>query len=373
MPNRCAPVPHCAVALSVLHVSESVLGGVGHVISDLGGAQRAAGWQVSVAAPASVAGATVGGWHAWSPGARPGPGLPRSLVQLRGIVADVDPDLVHLHTSMAGMCGRLVLRRRVPTVFQPHSWSFFAVTGAARAGAIRWERFAARWTDVVLCVSEDERRSASALGIRARYEVVPNGVDLTRFADGGQAERSAARERLGLDDARLAVCVGRLHRQKGQHALLDAWPGVLARLPTARLALVGDGPDRAALEARAALRTTFVGQTPDVQQWVAASDVVVQPSVWEGMSLSLLEAMATGRSVVVTDVPGMAEVVTAGTGAVVPSGSADALANAVAQRLADPVLAAAEGAAGAAAMRQGHDVMRQREAVLRLCAELVAG
>jgi len=357
--------------MSVLHVSETVLGGVGHVISDLGAVQRAAGWQVSVAAPASVADAAIGGWHAWCPDARPGPGLARSLAQLRGIVAEVNPDLVHLHSSMAGMCGRLVLRRRVPTVFQPHSWSFFAVTGAARAGAVRWERFAARWTDVVLCVSEDERRSATALGIRARYEVVPNGVDLERFPPAGPAERSAARERLGLDGAPLAVCVGRLHRQKGQHALLDAWAGVLDRLPTARLALVGDGPDRAALESRAAPRTTFVGQTPDVQQWVAASDVVVQPSVWEGMSLSLLEAMATGRSVVVTDVPGMAEVVTAGTGAVVPFGSTDSLANALVQRLADPALSAAEGMAGAAAMRQSHNVLRQREAVLRLCAELV--
>jgi glycosyltransferase involved in cell wall biosynthesis len=354
---------------TVLHVSETMLGGVGAVIADLSRAQHAAGWRVAVAAPEApgIDGVVA---HRWEPGARPGPHLPRVLRELASIVRREQPDLVHLHSSMAGMCGRLVVRRRRPTLFQPHSWSFYAVTGPVRRAALSWERAAGRWADVILCVSEDEQRAGHALGVRpGRFEVIPNGVDLTRFPPG---DRAAARARLGWGSEPTAVCVGRLHRQKGQHALLDAWPQVRAQVPTARLVLVGEGPDRAGLEARRPEATTFTGQTSAVGDWVAAADVVVQPSVWEGMSLSLLEAMATARSVVVTDVPGMRETVRPGCGAVVTPGRPSELAAAVAERLRDPERAAAEGRAGRTAVEQHHDLTVQREAVLRLCLEMTA-
>jgi glycosyltransferase involved in cell wall biosynthesis len=361
---------------TVLHVSETTLGGVGAVIADLAAAQAARGQRVVVAAPldariSAVVERSGGRQHDWVPGAKPGPRLPASLRALAGIVSAEQPDLVHLHTSMAGMCGRLVVRRRRPTLFQPHSWSFFAVEGAARRGALVWERFGARWATATLCVSEDERRYAEAAGIRARYVVVPNGVDLEAWPAADAEARAQARGRLGLGEEPLAVCVGRLHRQKGQHRLLDAWPAVLARIPDARLALVGEGPDRGALEARSPERTTFAGQTGSPRDWVTAADVIVQPSVWEGMSLSLLEAMATARSVVVTDVPGMREVVRDGCGAVVPPGDAAQLAEAIVLRLADPGVAAGEGRVARVVVEQFHDLAVQREAVLRLCDELM--
>ena len=358
-----------AVPPTVLHVSETMLGGVGAVITDLCRAQRDEGWRVAVAAPepAGIDGVVA---HAWHPGARPGPHLPNVLRQLAGIVRREQPDLVHLHSSMAGMCGRLVVRRRRTTLFQPHSWSFFAVTGPVRRAALSWERTAARWADVILCVSEDEQRAGRRLGISpGRYVVIPNGVDLSRFPPG---DRDGARKRLGLGPEPMAVCVGRLHRQKGQHALLDAWPQVREQIPTARLVLVGEGPDRPDLEARRPEATTFTGQTAEVSDWVAAANVVVQPSVWEGMSLSLLEAMATARSVVVTDVPGMRETVRPGCGAVVAPDRPSELADAIAARLRDPARAAAEGHAGRAAVEQHHDLAVQRETVLRLCRELMA-
>ncbi len=357
---------------TVLHVSETTDGGVGVVLSQLVEAQAARGWRVVVVAPRSprlvdVVEGSGGAWVEWQPGARPGPRLPLHVSRVGRAVREQRPHLVHLHSSMAGLCGRLAVRARIPTLFQPHAWSFFAVNGFVARGALSWERFGSRWCSAVLCVSHEERAHAVRAGLRARFEVILNGVDLTRFSP---TSRVAARGRLGLDDTPLAVCVGRLHRQKGQHRLLDAWPEVLRGAPEALLALVGDGPERQSLEARSPRRTRFVGRSDDVSTWLAAADVVVQPSLWEGMSLAVLEAMAASRSLVVTDAPGMAEVVRPGTGAVVPLGDAHRLASALVARLTDPVLTEAEGARGRAVVVRDHDLRIQMEKVMELADEL---
>ncbi|MYW34882.1 glycosyltransferase, partial [Streptomyces sp. SID2119] len=150
------------------------------------------------------------------------------------------PHVVHAHSAKAGLAGRIAVRGRVPTVFQPHAWSFEAVDGRTAELALGWERFGARWADHILCVSESERRTGQQAGITARWSVIHNGIDLDRFRPGGQADRTAARASLPLLDgvdpqAPLVVCVGRLTRQKGQDVLLDAWRRL--RVPGARLVL----------------------------------------------------------------------------------------------------------------------------------------
>jgi glycosyltransferase involved in cell wall biosynthesis len=304
----------------------------------------------------------------WRARPQPGPWVALELGRLARIVRAFDPALLHLHSSKAGLVGRLLVRRRRPTVMQPHSWSFFARTGRIRDATLRWERFGARWADVVLCVSEDERRLGIAEGVDASYRVLPNGVDLQAFP---VTDRSSARDRLGLGNEPLVVCVGRLHRQKNQAALLDAWPLVRSSIPDARLVLLGEGPDRDELASRLVDGVTLAGQTNDVRSWLAAADVVAQPSRWEGMSLSLLEALAAARSVVVTDVPGMREVVVDGVGAVVPPDDTSSLAAALSARLADPALADAEGAAGRARVESHHDRRNQFDGIAALYEELL--
>lgn len=80
------------------------------------------------------------------------------------MIGRLRPDVLHAHSAKAGLAGRLAVRGGVPTVFQPHAWSFDAVGGATAALALRWERFGARWADRVLCVSEAERRAGEAEG-----------------------------------------------------------------------------------------------------------------------------------------------------------------------------------------------------------------
>jgi glycosyltransferase involved in cell wall biosynthesis len=339
--------------LKVLHVAQSSEYGLGRYLADLLHDQAAAGWHVAMAGdPASALRGMVDvPWLPWSASRDPGPSVAGEVRALRGLIHSVDPDVVHLHSSKAGLAGRLALRRSRPTIFQPHAWSFFAVHGMKRQAALLWERMGARWADVVVCGSEGERAAGERAGIRHRvWRVVPNAVDTDRFAPG---DRDAARSALGLGSAAgggpLVVCAGRLAvGQKGQDLLLAAWPAVADAVPGVRLVLVGDGPDRARLEDLAAgMAVSFAGSSDDMPSWFRAADLAVQPSRYETLSLSVLEALACGRSVVATDAVGMREAV-GDAGAVVPREDAAALAAALVTRLRDPVLAAEEGARGRA-------------------------
>jgi glycosyltransferase involved in cell wall biosynthesis len=365
--------------LHVLHVSMPTTEGTAVVALGYIRHQLARGWRVTVACPsegwlgyeARELGATVRWWEATRD---PGVGVVGECLALSGVLADTAPHLVHLHSAKAGLVGRLVVRRRVPVVYQPHGWSFLAATGAKRAASLRWERWATTWTDELICVSEAERQLGLTAGIEARTSVLPNGVDLAVWQPRGAEERSEARERLDLDQAPLAVCVGRLARQKGQHDLLGAWPEVRAAVPDAQLMLVGDGPDREDLE-RAADATEgvrFVGSRSDVADWLTASNVVVVPSLWEGMALVPLEAMATARSVVATNVAGIVESVPEVAGAIVTPGDRAAIAEALARRLADPEEADSEGLEGRSHVETDHDAASSAKELARSYLRVLA-
>lgn len=355
--------------MTILHISQPVDGGVARVVVDLVRGQREAGCRVLVACPqggrlaaeAAVAGALVVDWPAER---SPGPATPGEVWRLRRIIRGAGPDILHLHSAKAGLAGRLAARGSVPTVFQPHAWSFAAVEGRLAAATLRWERYATRWARAVLCVSERERLDGVAAGLEADWRVIPNGVDVRHYAPADSAARRAARMSLGLElDAPLAVCVGRLCRQKGQDVLLAAWSEVVGRLPAARLALVGDGPDAAALADRVRelpepARVRLAGDVADPRPWLAAADLVVLPSRWEGMALAPLEAMAMGRPVLLSDVPGAGECLPPGqleSARVEPENPAE-LADRLIEALSDPIECERRGALAREHMAGRHDV-----------------
>jgi glycosyltransferase involved in cell wall biosynthesis len=145
---------------------------------------------------------------------------------------------------------------------------------------------------------------------------------------------------------------------------------VTGSLPEARLALVGDGPGLDGLRRSADESVTFAGETHDVAHWLAAADVVAFPSRWEGMSIALLEAMASGRSVVATDVPGAREAL-GEPDQLVPAEDPAALAEAIAARLTDPSRAAAEGRAARERAERMYPLRATRDAVAGLYLELL--
>ncbi|GAA2435352.1 glycosyltransferase [Actinomadura vinacea] len=374
-----------AEGVRVLHVSQPTDGGVAVYVAQAAADQARRGWDVAVACPETRVGrdglparlAESGVPHIpWNAGRSPGPRTLDEARALRWIVRYFAPDVLHLHSAKAGLAGRLLRpagTRRPATIFQPHGWSWLAATGAGAAAALRWERHAARRrTDALVCVGSGELRLGEDAGVRGPYRLVRNGVDRSLFTPAGDAERRAARAALGLPaDAPLAVCVGRLTRQKGQDVLLAAWPAVRERCPRALLALVGDGDDLPRLR-RAAdglPGVLFVPPMPDTRAWLAAAHLVVLPSRWEGLPLVALEALARGRSLVCSDVPGLAEVLPYGAGALVPPEEPGALAAELVSRLARPEDVDAEGRAGAVAS-EGFDLSGTLGLLSALTAEL---
>ncbi|MGW0759329.1 glycosyltransferase family 4 protein [Streptomyces sp. NPDC002814] len=369
-PVPCRATPSVVYAPHILHVTQPVEGDIARAVTDLVAAQLAAGLRVTVACPEG--GTLAEGLRAldctvlrWDATRSPGHRLPDEVRRLTLLLREVRPDLVHAHSVKAGVAARLAVHGRMPTVFQPHAWSFAGADGVVAHLAVGWERFGARWATRVLCVSEAERRAGERYGITARWRVIPTGVDTDRFRPEGERARSG--------EGPVVVCVGRLCRQKGQDVLLQAWPEVVRQVPGARLVLVGDGPDARRLRAGAPASVEFTDATADTAAWYRAADVVVLPSRLPGIGLAPLEAMACARPVVVTNVDGAHETLPPGhlPSCLVPPEDPGALARAVTALLRDEPLRTALGAQARAHVLVAHDLRHATDAVIDVYRELL--
>lgn len=347
----------------VLLVSQPGNAGVAHVVANHVEWAVENGWQPSVACdPESRLAELVvernGSVEPWTAKRSPTSGVRSEMRALRDILERTSPAVVHLHSSKAGLVGRLLLRGCRPTVFQPHAWSFQASRGASKVLAVGWERWAQRWTDVTVCVSRAEEAAGSQFGVRATIAMLPNSVDTARFhAVPGDSDRARLRAKMGFSaDAPVAVCVGRLCEQKGQDLLLAAWPRVLDAVPSAQLVLVGDGPERDRLESQRVANVVFAGAAPDPARWFQIADLAVVPSRWEGQALVILEAMSCAVPIVASDIAPNVETLPRAAGATVPADQPDILAAAIVKRLqADISERAGEGSRGRKHVQEFHD------------------
>lgn len=196
----------------------------------------------------------------------------------------------------------------------------------------------------------------------ARFAVIPNGVDLSRFAS--PTPPCTMRDELSIPrDAPLLGVVARLEPEKGHRFLVDAMPSILETSPDSWLAIVGEGSEADALKARAAAvsdRIVFTGRRDDVSSLTADLTVAVLPSLREAQGISILEAMARRRPVVATAVGGIPEVITSGVdGLLVPPADPAALASAVGSLLASPALRERIGEAGYRTVRDRFSIDAQ--------------
>lgn len=175
-----------------------------------------------------------------------------------------------------------------------------------------WGRFLLRRTDAFVCVNEEIAAELEGAGVPpACLRLIPNGVDTARFAPAPEAERAALRERLGFAGRVVALYAGRLEPVKGIEDLLEMWERLAARHSDALLALVGDGVLRGRVEdaSRRLPGLRLYPATERVEELYRAADLFVLPSVREGLSNALLEAMACGLPAVARDLPGNAAAV----------------------------------------------------------------
>ncbi len=297
---------------------------------------------------------------------RPGPGSVRSVSALVRLSRAGDAALIHANGSRAmayaAVAGRLTAR---PTLWH--------VRVADRDGLVD-RALCAVATAIIATSRAVARRFPWA---PAKVRVVPNGVDLKRFAP--RPPSSALRASLGVPpSAPVALSIGRHVPEKGYRHLVDAAALVERARPGVHWVLVGDGELRSELEARARRlglesRVHFTGWRDDVADVLALSDVFVLPSQSEGFGRVLVEAMAMGRAIVATAVGGVPDVVLAGrTGLLVQPADPVALADAVRALLDDPARAARLGAAGRARAESSFSLGAHVHAVERVYDEVLA-
>ena len=235
-----------------------------------------------------------------------------AMRQVRRLVRAQAPAVVHAHATKAGLIARPAVSGLggVRTVYSPHAFCFDAFpAGFRRRLAVGMERWLAQRTDRFAFVSETEKRDAVGLchADEARIRVIPNGLPADFAA--GLLPRDRARQEWGIPPEAVLVGVpGRLCRQKGQDWLL----GALARLDLTglglRICFCGTGPDEVALQIACrrlglALQVTWLGYVPDLPRRWRAFDLVVLPSRYEGLSYVLLETLAAGVPLIVSDIP----------------------------------------------------------------------
>jgi glycosyltransferase involved in cell wall biosynthesis len=231
-------------------------------------------------------------------------------------------DIVHTHSSKAGILGRIAARlAAVPVVVHTaHGWPFSREESFA--GRMLWvnlERFCARLADAIVVVGTPDRDKGLELGIGRpdQYHLIRSGIDVDHYRGNG-IDRTGVRARLGLPpDAFVVGTVGRLSPQKAPLDLLGAFEPVARARPDAHLVIVGEGPERPAVEAavrRSSLggRIHLAGLRRDVPALLSAFDVFALASHWEGLPRVLPQAMAAGLPIVASRANGVPDAVVNG-------------------------------------------------------------
>ena len=245
------------------------------------------------------------------------------------------------HAVLAVALGKLMHR---PVVLKVTSSAAMGIERAMGDGIVgRTLRFFHLRVSACLAVSEETREEAIRFGIPVqRIHLIPDGLDGRQFHPASPEERAAARCALGLDCEQLALYVGRLSAEKNPVGLLDAWAAVDTKAREgALLALVGDGPDQDQVHARArtpnlAGSVHLAGERNDVATWYRAADLYVISSHIEGLSISMIEALASGLPVISTRVSGSSILVESpAAGLVVDVGNVEKLADAMEALLSD--------------------------------------
>ena len=275
-------------------------------------------------------------WHDW-----------KCYLALKRMLRDYKPDIVHTHSSKAGILGRrAAFVLGIPCVHSIHGAAFHYGQPKILFHAYRLaEKLAAPWCQhfITVCDAMSQQYLDAGIGTQDKYTTVYSGMDVDNFLNPPRSRETVRRE-LGISDDEVVVGkIARLFNLKGHEYLIEAAPTIVAKAPNVRFLLVGDGILQASLQQRIAElglseRFIFAGLIPpdEVTSFIHAMDVVAHTSVWEGLARVLPQALIGGKPIVSYNIDGAPEVcLNNETGFLVPPRSIDELAEAIGRLAAD--------------------------------------
>jgi glycosyltransferase involved in cell wall biosynthesis len=314
--------------------------------------------------------------------------------RLFSLVRSLKPDLIHCSLLDASLISRLVGRMtRTPVIESLVNISYEPIRTVDSDAVKMWKLDGYRLVDRLTmrkvrgfhALTEEVARSwVDTIGLdRDKITVVPRGVSFDAVAAAalqGSEREKLRRDLIGDPDALLVLVVGREEAQKGHRYLLDAFARISSDEIAAHLVMLGrPGSSTAALttqieELGLAGRVHRLGVRNDVYRLMSAADLMVFPSLFEGMGVSLIEGMASGLPVIVFDRPPMSQIVEHDqSGVVVPDRDIDALARAIVALAGDPDRRAELGEAAAAAIRRDYDVAKTSRSIERIYHDILDG
>jgi len=266
-------------------------------------------------------------------------GAMMALIRRRREYAILHAHLAFAPAIVATIMGRLLGKRVIVKFGNSGPYGDVQTSLATRRGRLKLALLR-RWVDMNIALSAEMEAELLAAGFPPqRVQRMVNGIDVAMFRP--QSKKGMAKEALGLGDKTVALFVGRLAPQKALPVLFQALRKAAEACPELHLVLLGDGPERPALERLAGelaieSKVIFVGNVSDVRGYLDAADIFVLPSEAEGISNALLEAMAAGLACIATSVGGSPEVLDNGScGILLPPNRPDLLAEALASLVHD--------------------------------------
>ncbi|MDO9566917.1 MAG: glycosyltransferase family 4 protein [Candidatus Desulfaltia sp.] len=271
----------------------------------------------------------------------------KAFFALIKILCHERPDIVHTHTSKAGILGRwAAFLAGIPVIIHtPHGHVFWGYSGRRKTSFyIMLEKITARITDKIVALTQQEKRDHLhfCIATEDKFSVVHSGINLDRFSR-MSVDFAAMKRRLGIPEGNMVVgTVGRLTPVKGHKYLIKAAGKIVKTRPDTTFVFLGDGElsdelKKMTFSLGIEENIKFLGWRPDVAEVMSTFDIFALPSLNEGMGRVLVEAMALGKPIVASDIGGIPDLVVDGeNGYLVPVGDVETLAARIRRLLDDP-------------------------------------
>ncbi|MBL7084451.1 MAG: glycosyltransferase family 4 protein, partial [Candidatus Aminicenantes bacterium] len=262
----------------------------------------------------------------------------KTFLDIWRIIKKKSPEIVHTHSSKAGLLGRLAAKlARIPIVVHtPHGHVFFGYFGPLKTKIfIILERLVSRITDRIIALTNKEKEDYIKFRIanEDKFDVIYSGIELDKFKELSEDKKQNLVKEFGIPEKSLIIgTVGRLVPVKGHEFLIKAAKYIISKYPEAFFVFTGDGPleqnlKRQALELGINNNIIFLGWRSDAARIISVYDIFALPSLNEGMGRVLAEAMALGKPIVASNVGGIPDLVTHGkNGFLVPVRNSEKLA-----------------------------------------------